>query len=578
MGFRTSGSGATERHVVSDIRAGSPTVTRRGSTPASGTTAGARNIGVAEVVSVDAAGRRLTVVDSTGTTRVLDVRGSALTNLRGLNPGDQISLGVAAPLVSGTPAGTVTSIGSATAGTNTPRETANASGRMGETSGNVRTGTPARTSATNTNSRNTAGGTTGANTAPSGNVVGRADGQTAPNATSGTNTATGARTNNPIGTNNATGTNNTTGANRPTATNNTTTNQGTVNNQAGTLSFQPRPGDTAPPTAGPQSRTDRNRGETATNPTNTPNNTPTFNNGSLPNAPALPAAPPSGLSTNPAQAGVQPVPQAQPVPGVQGPTGVQPVPGAQPLPGTGVTGQGAANPGLSPQPVPGAGGQTANNAGATGGTATTRSTGVSTGGATTAAGGGAGSANAAGGGTGSPIVGGTGTAVGGTTNAVPQLSGVSQTGINSQIPSVPQAPGTGTTAVLPIPSVTPETNPPQTPEQVAMVRELGSRDFDLAVATLGARAAEVDRAWFAYRSGCITTTVALNNRAREWFGLLDGSIIKPTDDTCEQSFAEVERLAHSVSAGLDTARDAARRADVLPGRMREILQRYNLDI
>jgi hypothetical protein len=88
----------------------------------------------------------------------------------------------------------------------------------------------------------------------------------------------------------------------------------------------------------------------------------------------------------------------------------------------------------------------------------------------------------------------------------------------------------------------------------------------------------VDRAWTAYRSSCITSTVPLNSRSREWFGVLDGSITAPTDDACEQAFADVDRLARSVSAGIDTARDAARRADVLPGRMREVPQRYNLDI
>jgi hypothetical protein len=100
----------------------------------------------------------------------------------------------------------------------------------------------------------------------------------------------------------------------------------------------------------------------------------------------------------------------------------------------------------------------------------------------------------------------------------------------------------------------------------------------MAVAVLAARAAEVDRAWIAYRSGCAGSTVPLNNRAREWFGVLDGSIIAPTDDVCEASYNEVARLAQGFQATLDNARDTARRADVLPGRMREILQRYDLDL
>jgi hypothetical protein len=558
LGYQVTGSGTSERRTVSDIRpqSGFAARTNRPSVNASATSSGAQNMGTAEVVSVDAAGRRLTVIDSTGARRVLDVRGAAVSDLAGLSAGDRVSLGLAAPLVRGTPAGTITSIdnppGSATAGFGATNA-AGASARSRETA-------PGRTPTSATTSRlSNTRGTEAARATGTSNQTGTAN-------TTGANT-TGANTTgaNTTGANTA-GTSNTTGTNA-TGTNNMNTGavtngtSSTAPSQPGTLSFQPRPGDTNPPPQQPNENTtpNPNAGSTA----NT--GTPSFDNRSLPNPPALPNAPASGVSRNPAQAGTQPVPQAQPVPGVQAPSGIQPVPGAQPLPGTGATGQNAANPGLAPQPVPGAGGQNANNSGATGGTSTAQSAGV--------AGGTAGN-TAIGNGTGAPLAGG----VGGTTGVIPQVGGVSTSSINSQIPSIPQNPGGGTTAVLPLPSVMPGSNPPRTPAEVAQVRELASRDFDAAVASLGATAAQADRAWIAYRASCVTTTTPLNNRSREWFGVLDGSIVKPTDDTCEQSYSEVERLAFSVRNGLDTARDAARQGDVLPGRMREVLQRYNLDL
>ena len=161
---------------------------------------------------------------------------------------------------------------------------------------------------------------------------------------------------------------------------------------------------------------------------------------------------------------------------------------------------------------------------------------------------------------------------------VPQLGGVQVSGINSQIPSIPPPTTSTNAAVLPPPTVVTETNPPRTPAQVATVRELASRDFDMAIAVIAIKAAELDRAWSAYRTNCSGTTLPQDNRSREWFGLLDGTIDKPKDNMCEQSFDEVSRLADALKAQLDTASDSARRADVLPGRMREVLQRYNLDI
>jgi hypothetical protein len=525
VGLQTTGTGASERSLVTDIRPSGAVTTapNRVSARASMTSSGARSIGTAQVVTVDAAGRRLTVVDSAGATRVLDVRGGAVGTLGTLQSGDTVSLGVAAPLVAGTPAGTVTSIDATS-------------------------------------------------------VSGNAQGSLA--LRSGSTSAVGSRT----------------------------LARGTVT----TFSNDSLPRAPALPRS-PNNGLDTNPATTGVQP--------------VPGAQPIP--------------GVQTATGVQPVPGMQGVTGIQPVPGAQPLPGTGVTGQTAANPGLTTEPVPGTtgqtginssptgqittnpgmtpeavpgtGGQNAVNAGATGGVSTVAnsggvSTGVNTGGNATAipgnvavpgitglsggmssrgvgsgGTGGAGPATGARGGatTGTGSRGGSSVVGGGSpvlSPSVPQLGGGSVGGINSQIPSIPPSSGNMNVPVLPPPTVATGSTIPTTPAEVAKMRELASRDFDMAAAVLGARAAEVDRAWIAYRSQCVSSTGPLNNRSREWFGVLDGSLGGPTEDICEASFNEVARMAQGLAAGLDNARDTARRADVLPGRMREVLQRYNLDL
>jgi len=158
--------------------------------------------------------------------------------------------------------------------------------------------------------------------------------------------------------------------------------------------------------------------------------------------------------------------------------------------------------------------------------------------------------------------------------AVVTTSGIPVAAINTPIPSIPPA-GVSVTPALPASSV-----PPQalTPAQLAANRALGLRNFDAAVAVIAATASQVDRAWAAHRTLCVEGTAPVNALGREWFGVLDGSMPQPTEGQCGQSYAEVARLAAQFKAQLDTARETARRSDVLPGDMRESLQRYNVDL
>ncbi|MET0551787.1 MAG: hypothetical protein ABW221_02045 [Vicinamibacteria bacterium] len=159
-------------------------------------------------------------------------------------------------------------------------------------------------------------------------------------------------------------------------------------------------------------------------------------------------------------------------------------------------------------------------------------------------------------------------------NAVVTSEGIPLSAVNTPIPSIPPATSSVTTS-LPASSVPPQA---MTPAQVAANRAIGIRNFDAAVAVTAATASQVDRAWAAHRTLCVEGTEPVNALGREWFAVLDGSMPQPTEGQCGQSYAEVARLAHQFKAQLDTARETARRSEVLPGDMRESLQRYNVDL
>jgi hypothetical protein len=50
----------------------------------------------------------------------------------------------------------------------------------------------------------------------------------------------------------------------------------------------------------------------------------------------------------------------------------------------------------------------------------------------------------------------------------------------------------------------------------------------------------------------------------------------PTDDACRSLHADLRGRAQAFIAQLDTVEDAARKADVLPVRVREVFERHHL--
>jgi hypothetical protein len=149
-----------------------------------------------------------------------------------------------------------------------------------------------------------------------------------------------------------------------------------------------------------------------------------------------------------------------------------------------------------------------------------------------------------------------------------------------QVPNV--GPPTTPTVNVALPPATAGTVPDTaTAAQAEAIRAQSARDFQAAVSVLTLKANDIDSLWFAYKDLCLGGTTpagATTTTGREWFVLLGGNTIQqPNDDACRQRLADLTRAAELFQQQLEVARDGARKADVLPGTIREILQRNRLD-
>ena len=116
------------------------------------------------------------------------------------------------------------------------------------------------------------------------------------------------------------------------------------------------------------------------------------------------------------------------------------------------------------------------------------------------------------------------------------------------------------------------------PAPVAAPVRAARGSFDGSAFAVASTAGQVDRAWVTHRQLCITQDAPVNARGREWFAVLDGSMPRPTDDTCGQSYDAVAAVARDFETQLDKLRAIAADAGVLPGDLRDTLQRYNIDL
>jgi hypothetical protein len=115
-----------------------------------------------------------------------------------------------------------------------------------------------------------------------------------------------------------------------------------------------------------------------------------------------------------------------------------------------------------------------------------------------------------------------------------------------------------------------------TPAHFLTVGESAARDFESNVARLAPQANAIDGLWRGFQEICLSEPPA-TNRSRGWFQLLDGTIPEPDQDGCRQQYKEMISRGERVREFIEIAEEAARKADVAPGRLRATLERHRLD-
>jgi S1-C subfamily serine protease len=107
-------------------------------------------------------------------------------------------------------------------------------------------------------------------------------------------------------------------------------------------------------------------------------------------------------------------------------------------------------------------------------------------------------------------------------------------------------------------------------------RERGTRAYEQSVLRLAQRADALDERWRSFVGVCYRGRIATLDRP--WFALFDSRAMQGVvPQGCEAAFAEITQAADSIRAGIRAADETARRADVLPGTRRDVVQRNRLE-
>ena len=248
-------------------------------------------------------------------------------------------------------------------------------------------------------------------------------------------------------------------------------------------------------------------------------------------------------------------------------TGLQPViPNAVPLQAAGAPGAvSPVAPNTASVNAPGLAGVP----GAVGGVQGANTAGVTTAGAVGVGTNAAGATGAANTGAGTGQVAGTGAVAGGPVVA----GGVATSPFVNPVPSIPGVTPVAA-AVLP-PAVAKQ---PLSQEDIGANRAQGEADLDAAAVAMAAAAIQIDAVWAGFKNQCLRgfTASTGTTSGREWYALASDRVPTPTDDACRSLHADLRGRAQGFLAQLDTVEDAARKADVLPVRVREVFDRHRL--
>jgi hypothetical protein len=147
--------------------------------------------------------------------------------------------------------------------------------------------------------------------------------------------------------------------------------------------------------------------------------------------------------------------------------------------------------------------------------------------------------------------------------------------------------GSGTSQPVAVPAVLPAVTrttvvSPATPSAgdnlstVDALRARGAREFDAAVTRLAAQARSVDAVYARYQSACPASGAA-DEGSRAWLDLADGAALGGADPSCATLVEEIQHLAAPIKVGMMAAHEAARKAWVLPGTLRDIRRRHAME-
>ena len=118
---------------------------------------------------------------------------------------------------------------------------------------------------------------------------------------------------------------------------------------------------------------------------------------------------------------------------------------------------------------------------------------------------------------------------------------------------------------------------PLSADDVGAMRAQGEADLDASAVALSAAANALDAVWAGFKSQCLPGFTAERvTSGREFYLLAQGRILTPADDACRALYTDLTARAQGFMQQLDIVEDAARKADILPVRVREVFDRHQL--
>jgi len=168
--------------------------------------------------------------------------------------------------------------------------------------------------------------------------------------------------------------------------------------------------------------------------------------------------------------------------------------------------------------------------------------------------------------------------------APPPVITVPKTVVVTPGPAPNPAGGIPVNAISGIPSIPYPTPPPTAVVVAAQVpagataEEKAFLEFEATAAAKALEAADIDLSWAAFRQTCLKEEGPPPAGRRDWFRLFTGQILPQSDDACRRAHEDLQARAEKFKSDIATLTQEAQKARVLPGRIREVLQRNNIDL